>query len=108
MYHKKGEGRSGGFGFEGFSFVKPSSASESKVVNTSGTSFSKTTNLGEAYNRKTGFPETSSPHAFAPASGFAAMSMGYSGNSGVNYGTPGRTFGYHTNIGKRRVRSEEQ
>lgn len=84
MYHKGGDGKPKGFGFEGFGFVKAGSSSSGSSG--SGSSSSQSQGL-------------------TPASGFAAMSMG---SSSFRFGAPGRTTGYHTNLGKRRVRSEEE
>lgn len=53
------------------------------------------------FTLKTTQPPTTQP--LTPASGFAAMSMGMN-----RFVAPGRTLGYHTNLGKKRVRSEEE
>ncbi|XP_025093401.1 LOW QUALITY PROTEIN: ATP-dependent RNA helicase DDX42-like [Pomacea canaliculata] len=50
---------------------------------------------------------SSQSQPLTPASGFAAMAMGM-GSTSNRYAPPGRTLGYHTSLGKRRVRSEEE
>ena len=84
MYHKGGDGNPKGFGFTGFGFVKSSESSSS------------------------GSSSQAPQPSIQPASGFAAMSMGLGATGGSKFGVPGRTLGYHTGIGKRRVRSEEE
>lgn len=91
MFHKGGEGKTKGFGFEGFGFAKSSSSSSSSTSGSASASGA-----------------SGSQSNFTPASGFAAMSMGMGSSGGFKLGTPGRTLGYHTNLGKRRVRSEEE
>ncbi|XP_076460295.1 ATP-dependent RNA helicase DDX42-like [Babylonia areolata] len=83
MFHRGGDGKAKGFGFEGFGFVKSSQSS------------------GSSSSSQASQPLT-------PASGFAAMSMGMGSTGTYKFGAPGRTLGYHTNLGKRRVRSEEE
>lgn len=84
MFHKGGDGKPKGFGFGGFAIKSTTSSGGG-----SGSS-------------------AAASQPLTPASGFAAMSMGMSGSGGYRYGAPGRTVGYHTNLGKRRVRSEEE
>lgn len=82
MYHKGGDGKPRGFGFSGFSFV-PASGSSGTTTNAMPPPSNISKNI---VPRRTG-PETQLAQ--------------------VGYGVTNRSYG-SSNIGKRRIRSEEE